>query len=192
MNDTPSTSKMNNKSSTSKQAYTDKSPNKGRENETDREKDKEREVIPRKSPIGLDLTQKILGDLKLDYDVVEDLKKMKENITAFKLCNITQLREHLKEALKHIQGPQDVVVGNSKVTPMDNNVKTTKIVKSSSVTNTSSMDNKEKTTEEEKRLNPGVAGALIGRKSRSQSPPFLLTFEIFNKNVHNCLVDSGA
>jgi hypothetical protein len=23
-------------------------------------------------------------------------------------------------------------------------------------------------------------------------PPFLLTFEIFNRNVHNCMVDSGA
>jgi hypothetical protein len=54
------------------------------------------------------------------------------------------------------------------------------------------MENKEKTTEEEKRLNPRADGALIGRKSRSQTPPFLLTFEIFNINVHNCLVDSGA
>ena len=24
------------------------------------------------------------------------------------------------------------------------------------------------------------------------TPPFLLTFEIFNRNVHNCMVDSGA
>ena len=32
----------------------------------------------------------------------------------------------------------------------------------------------------------------IGRKSRSQTPPFLLTFEIFNQNIHNCLVDSKA
>jgi hypothetical protein len=23
-------------------------------------------------------------------------------------------------------------------------------------------------------------------------PPFLLTFEIFNRNIHNCMVDSGA
>ena len=23
-------------------------------------------------------------------------------------------------------------------------------------------------------------------------PPFLLTFEIFNRNVHNCMIDSGA
>eukprot|EP00253_Pinus_taeda_P005164 PITA_05164 len=34
--------------------------------------------------------------------------------------------------------------------------------------------------------------ALIGGRSRSHTPPFLLTYEIFNKNIHNCLVDFGA
>ena len=34
--------------------------------------------------------------------------------------------------------------------------------------------------------------ASIGAKSKSQNFPFLLTFEFFNHNVHNCLVDSGA
>jgi hypothetical protein len=77
----------------------------------------------------LDLTQKILGDLKLDYDVVEDLTKMKANINVFKLCKITQLQEQLRETLQHIQVPQDVVVGNSKATPKEKNAKTTKIVK---------------------------------------------------------------
>ena len=33
---------------------------------------------------------------------------------------------------------------------------------------------------------------LIGNNSESTTPPFLLTFEIFNRNVHNCMVDSGA
>ena len=33
---------------------------------------------------------------------------------------------------------------------------------------------------------------LIGKNSKSTTPPFLLTFEIFNQNVHNCMVDSGA
>lgn len=33
---------------------------------------------------------------------------------------------------------------------------------------------------------------LIGRISKSHTPPFLLTFEVFNKNLHNYLVDSGA
>ena len=32
----------------------------------------------------------------------------------------------------------------------------------------------------------------IGDRSISHVPPFLLTYEIFNRNVHNCLVDSGA
>ena len=103
-----------------------------------------------------------------------------------------QLRKQLRDALQHIKGPKDVMIGNPKTTPKEKNVKTTKQVKTLSVTNTSSTKNKEKTTEEEKRLNPREDGALIGIKSRSQTPPFLLTFYIFNRNVHNRLVDSGA
>lgn len=37
-----------------------------------------------------------------------------------------------------------------------------------------------------------IDGVAIGQKSRSITPPFLLTFEIFNNNVHNCMVDFGA
>lgn len=117
---------------------------------------------------------------------------MKANITVFKLCKITQLREHLRDALQHIQGRKDVVIGNSKAEPKEKNLKTTKIVKTSSVANTSNNHNNEKTTKEEKRPNQREDGALIGRKSRSQTPPFLLTLNIFNRNVHNCLVDSRA
>jgi hypothetical protein len=48
-----------------------------------------------------------------------------------------------------------------------------------------------------KQLDPKVDGALIGMKSRSQNlpskiRPFLLTFKIFNQNLHNFLVDSRA
>ena len=66
-----------------------------------------------------------------------------------------------------------MIVGNSKVTPKEKNVKTTKTVKASSVANTSSVENKEKKTMEENRPNPRANGALIGRKSRSRTPPFL-------------------
>ena len=92
--------------------------------------------------------------------------------------------------LQHIQGPQDVLVGNSKVTPKGKSIKSTKTFKASSVTNTSNEEDMERTTMEEKKLNPRMDGML--RKSRSQTPPFLLTFEIFNRKIHNCLVDSGA
>ena len=92
----------NNKSSSSKKESTDNSLEKEKGKESTKEKENEREVTPSRTPISLDLTQKILGDLKLDYDVVEDLQKIKENITMFKLCKITQLREQLRDDLQHI------------------------------------------------------------------------------------------
>ena len=85
-----------------------------------------------------------------------------------------------------------MIVGNPKTTQKGKSMRSTRIVKASSVANTSSVENKEKTTVEENRPNPREGGELIGRKSRSQTPPFLLTFEILNQNAHNCLVYSGA
>ena len=79
-----------------------------------------------------------------------------------------------------------MAVSNLKATHKGRNTKDTRSAK------TSSVENKEKTTMDKRKSNPKVDGALIGRKSRSQTPPFLLTFDIFNRNVHNCLVDSGA
>ena len=40
--------------------------------------------------------------------------------------------------------------------------------------------------------NTKINEASIGGKSKSQTLPFLLTFEIFNHSVHNCLVGFGA
>ena len=37
-----------------------------------------------------------------------------------------------------------------------------------------------------------IGEASVGGKSKYKTPPFLLTFEILNHNVHNCLVDSGS
>ena len=66
----------------------------------------------------------------------------------------------MRDALQHIQGPQDVVISNTKATPKEKNVKTTKVVKTSTITNTSNSDNKEETTKEEvRRPNPRVDGA---------------------------------
>ena len=74
-NDSPSTMKTNTNKTTTTTTFTSK------QTSTDKS--------PKKSPISLDFPQKILGDLKLDYDVVEDLKKMRANITIFELCKIT-------------------------------------------------------------------------------------------------------
>ena len=37
-----------------------------------------------------------------------------------------------------------------------------------------------------------IDGSAIGQRLKYVIPPFLLTFEIFNNNVHNCMVDFGA
>ena len=58
-----------------------------------------------------------------------------------------------------------MVVHNSKETPKGKSAKDTKIVKASSVANTSNVEDKKKTTMEEKKPNPRADGALIGRKS---------------------------
>ena len=83
--DSPYSLKMDVKNTPATTTSTEKSPKKDKANGKD--------PTITKSTISMDLTQKILGDLKLDYDVVEYLKKMKVNITILKLCTITQLRE---------------------------------------------------------------------------------------------------
>jgi hypothetical protein len=40
--------------------------------------------------------------------------------------------------------------------------------------------------------NPTINTYTEGRKERPFVPPFLLMFEVFNQNLHNCLVDYGA
>ena len=75
--------------------------------------------------------------------------------------------------------------------PKGRNEEYNKTTKTLIVTNTS-VDDKAKKTYERKRGDLRVDGALIGKNSKSQTPPFLLTFEIFNHNVHDFLVDSRA
>ena len=82
------------------------------------------------------------------------------------------------------------MVGNMKVTPKGKNVKDNKMTKNSSISNTF-VDDKSMITDDKNKGDPSVDGALIGKKFISKTPPFLFTFEIFNRNVHNYLVDFG-
>ena len=92
-------------------------------------------------------------NLAMEYDIVEDIKKVKENISLFEMCNVPQQKEKLLRALEM---PEEKL-------PTDNQPQ-----------------------EEE------ISEASVGGKPKCKTPPFLLTFEIFNHNVHNCLVDLGA
>ena len=84
---------------------------------------------------------------QVDYDVVEDLKKVKANVSLFEMCKVSQQKERLLKVLE----------ASDKKLPADNRPK-----------------------EEEE-----IRETSIGGKSKSKHPPFLLTFEIFNHNVHN-------
>ena len=41
-----------------------------------------------------------LTEHKMDYDIVEDIKKVKENISLFEMCNVSQQKERLLKALE--------------------------------------------------------------------------------------------
>ena len=88
----------------------------------------------------------------MGYGIIEDIKNTKANISLFEMCNLTQQKKKLLEALE---------------TPM-------------------TKPQNDNQTEEE------IGEASIGGNSKYRTPTFLLTFEIFNYNVHNCLVDFGA
>ena len=88
----------------------------------------------------------------MGYDIIEDIKKPKADISLFELCNMPQERRKLLEAFD----------------PQPNSIP--------------------KAIESDDEVNE----ASIRGKHKSKSLPFLLSFEIFNHNVHNCLVDSGA
>jgi hypothetical protein len=99
---------------------------------------------------------------KLNYNVVEDLKNMKANISVMDICRIPQQKDFMLQALSSIEDP---TTGNGQKKDL------------------SSTDLESK---------PTINTYSEGRKEKHFVPPFLLTFEIFKRNLHNCLVDSRA
>jgi hypothetical protein len=78
------------------------------------------------------------------------------------ICRIPQKKDFLLQALKSVENP-------TTSTDLGRNLTSTDLVNKPTV-NTCSED----------------------KKGKPFVPPFLLTFEVFNRNLHNCLVDSGA
>jgi hypothetical protein len=56
---------------------------------------------------------------------------------------------------------------------------------------TTSTDQGENPSLSDLRNKPTVNACSEDKKGKPFVPPFLLTFEVFNRNLHNCLVDSG-
>jgi hypothetical protein len=144
-------------------------------------------------------TKQIYASPKLDYDIVEDLKKLRANISIFELLKFPFL---LQKMLQNIldNGKNGNSNGNKVVqskVPQKTSTKSNPDPQdkgSLPVPNVNNVNNVNNTNNVDK-----VALETASKKSQTTSlntrknvPPFLLTFEIFNRNVHNCMVDSGA
>ena len=107
----------------------------------------------------------------LEYDFIEDLKKTRANISMYELMKFPAIQN---QALQTITGGK-----NSKAKDMVVSNRTT--VGKARDKSDAHSGNSQRSIQ--------VTDELIGKK---YSPLFLLTFEIFNKHVSNCMVDSGA
>jgi uncharacterized Zn-finger protein len=78
------------------------------------------------------------------------------------MCRIPQQKDFLLQALKSVENPTTSTDQGGNIIPTD-------------------LRNK-----------PTVNAYSEDKKGKPFVPPFLLMFEVFNINLHNCLVDSGA
>jgi hypothetical protein len=78
------------------------------------------------------------------------------------MCRISHQKDFLLQALKSVETPITSTNQGENPTPKD-------------------LKNK-----------PNVNAFSVDKKGNPFVPPFLVTFEVFNKNLHNFLVDSGA
>jgi len=102
----------------------------------------------------------------MDYNIIEDMKKTKENITMFELSKLKLQQKNLLKELDAVPSsplPNAVLykAANEIGKPPPSRVEATDVV-------------------------------LIRGRSNSHTPHFLLTYKIYNRNLHNCLINSGA
>lgn len=105
----------------------------------------------------------------IEYNIVEDMKKARENISLHELSKLKHQQKLLLEELNVVHASPLPAVVLSKA----------------------SRGMGKPPNDSSNKVDPTDA-ILIGDRSNSITPPFLLTYEIFNKNLHNYLIDSGA
>ena len=106
--------------------------------------------------------------LDLQYDIIEYLMKTHANISMYDILQIYPIPNSHTMNLS-----MSSIIPNAKQSVVANNSN-----------NYLTSTDKGKSTADK--------ASLIGKNSKSTTPPFLLTFEIFNRNAHNFMVDSGA
>jgi hypothetical protein len=109
---------------------------------------------------------------KLEYDLLKELKRTKENISLFELMKLPQIQENFIKTLK----------GKTAKISKEINVRTKKWTSKNTPYHDGNAPKRQVV----------VNASLFGKRSRSNTPPFLITFDTFNRNVHNFMVDSGV
>ena len=102
----------------------------------------------------------------MDYNIIEDMKKTRENISLFELNKLKHQQKLLLKELNAIPS-----------SPLPNVV----MSKAAKGIGKPPSDRVE-----------AIDDVLIGDRSNSNTPPFLLTYEIYNRNLHNCIIDLRA
>jgi hypothetical protein len=126
----------------------------------------------------------------LYYDVVEDLKKLRANISIYELLKflflLQKMLQNILENGKNGNSNGNKVVQNK--APQKTSTKKNPNPQDKGSLPVSNVNNVDKVALETVSKNPQDTTL----STRKNVPPFLLAFEIFNRNVHNCMVDSGA
>ena len=100
----------------------------------------------------------------IEYNIVEDMKKQWENITLFDLAQLPKQMELIIRTFSPtISTSKDIYTYRMFPTSKPQATTNTKVI---------------------------INATNTGVNSWSQVPPFLLTFNIFNYNLPNCLIDS--
>jgi len=106
----------------------------------------------------------------MEYNIVEDMKKARANMSLHELSKLKQQQKILlKELNVFLASPLFAAII---------------IYKASRGMGKPPNDSSNKVD--------STNAILIGDRFNSHTPPFLLTYKIFNENVHNCLIDSGT
>jgi hypothetical protein len=128
----------------------------------------------------------------LDYDLVEDLKNLRAIISVYELLKfpflLQKMLQNIAENIKNGNPSSNKGVQNNPKIPQKASAKTTSDLHEKRDLPVNNVTNVDKLVLEA--VSKKKQASIIS--TRKNVPPFLLTFEIFNRNVHNCMVDSGA
>jgi ribonuclease HI len=144
-------------------------------------------TLPPKQSKSVEIKQSNVNP-NLDYDVVEDLKKLRANISIYELLKFPFLLQKMLQNISEYDknGNGNKVVQNK--VPQNTSTKKNPDPQDKGSLSVSNVNNVDKVVVETASKKP-QATTLSTRKN---VPLFLLTFKIFNRNMHNCMVDSGA